>query len=78
MEIPVVSWFQSLNYVLCDFPWPSPFAPPTPPRPPFQWAFLALFVGFIATMTRSDFSCPVHHRLWLLAFPMRIAPLTRR
>src|SRR3974390_1714127 len=40
------------------FPWPSPFAPPTPPRPPFQWAFLALFAGFIATMTRSDFSCP--------------------
>ena len=43
-------------------PWPPPFAPPTPLRPPPQtppqWAFLALFAGFIATMTRSDFSCP--------------------
>src|SRR4051794_748104 len=43
-------------------PWPPPFAPPTPLRPPLQTppqgAFLALFVGFTATMTRSDFSCP--------------------
>ena len=43
-------------------PWPPPFAPPTPLRPPPQTppqgAFLALFVGFTATMTRSDFSCP--------------------
>src|SRR5262249_21312687 len=43
-------------------PWPPPFAPPTPLRPPPQtpprWASLALFAGFIATMTRSDFSCP--------------------
>src|SRR5919197_6421464 len=43
-------------------PWPPPFAPPTPLRPPPQtppqWAFLALFAGFIATMTRSDFSRP--------------------
>src|SRR5919197_6627246 len=43
-------------------PWPPPFAPPTPLRPPPQtppqWACLALFAGFIATMTRSDFSCP--------------------
>src|SRR5262249_21935582 len=43
-------------------PWPPPFAPPTPLRPPPQmppqWAFFALFAGFIATMTRSDFSCP--------------------
>ena len=31
----------------------------------------ALFAGFTATMTESDFSCPVHHRLRLLAFPMR-------
>ena len=34
----------------------------TPLRPPLQTppqgAFLALFVGFTATMTRSDFSCP--------------------
>ena len=44
------------------FPWAPPFAPPTPLRSPPQtlpqWAFFALFVGFIATMTRSDFSCP--------------------
>src|SRR6476661_5805778 len=43
-------------------PWPPPFAPPTPLRPPPQTppqgAFLALFAGFTATMTRSDFSCP--------------------
>src|SRR6266480_7383891 len=43
-------------------PWPPPFAPPTPLRPPPQTppqgAFFALFVGFTATMTRSDFSCP--------------------
>src|SRR4029077_4352723 len=43
-------------------PWPPPFAPPTPLRPPPQtspqWAFFALFAGFIATMTRSDFSRP--------------------
>src|SRR5262249_43276900 len=43
-------------------PWPPPFAPPTPLRPPPQTppqgAFFALFAGFIATMTRSDFSCP--------------------
>src|SRR5262249_4936217 len=43
-------------------PWPPPFAPPTPLRPPPQtpprWASLALFADFIATMTRSDFSCP--------------------
>src|SRR6185369_10318142 len=43
-------------------PWPPPFAPPTPLRPPPQMppqrASFALFVGFIATMTRSDFSCP--------------------
>ena len=31
----------------------------------------ALFVGFIATMAGSDFSRSVHHRLRLLAFPMR-------
>src|SRR4051794_230654 len=61
-------------------PWPPPFAPPTPLRPPLQTppqgAFLALFVGFTATMTRSDFSCP-HHRLRLLTFPMRTVPLTQ-
>src|SRR5262249_53457105 len=43
-------------------PWPPPIVPPTPLRPPPQtppqWAFFALFAGFIATMTRSDFSCP--------------------
>ena len=43
-------------------PWPPPFAPPTPlrspPQTPPQWASFALFAGFIATMTRSDFSCP--------------------
>src|SRR5262249_53690837 len=43
-------------------PWPPPFALPTPLRPPPQMppqgAFFALFAGFIATMTRSDFSCP--------------------
>src|SRR5215470_536899 len=43
-------------------PWPPPFAPPTPlrapPQTPPRWASLALFAGFIATMTRSDFSCP--------------------
>src|SRR5262245_63925803 len=31
---------------------------PTPLRPPLQRAFFALFAGFIATMTRSDFSHP--------------------
>src|SRR6516225_7963277 len=43
-------------------PWPPPFAPPTPlhspPQMPPQWASFALFAGFIATMTRSDFSGP--------------------
>src|SRR5262249_42392032 len=43
-------------------PWPPPFAPPTPlrspPQTPPQWASFALFAGFIATMTRSDFSGP--------------------
>ena len=43
-------------------PWPPPFAPPTPLRPPPQtlprWASFALFAGFIATMAGSDFSCP--------------------
>src|SRR5258705_11610726 len=43
-------------------PWPPPFAPPTPlrspPQTPPQWASFALFAGFIAIMTRSDFSCP--------------------
>ena len=31
----------------------------------------ALFAGFTATMDESDFSASVHHRLRLLAFPMR-------
>ena len=31
----------------------------------------ALFVGSLATMAESDFSMIVHHRLRLLAFPMR-------
>ena len=43
-------------------PWPPSFAPPTPlrspPQTPPQWASFALFAGFNATMTRSDFSCP--------------------
>ncbi len=30
----------------------------SPPQTPPQWASFALFAGFIATMTRSDFSCP--------------------
>jgi hypothetical protein len=29
---------------------------------PPQWAFFALFAGFTATMTRSDFSCPSNTR----------------
>src|SRR3954465_6686853 len=54
-------WVQ---YVLC---WcVSPLAPAlrstdslrSPPQTPPQWASFALFAGFIATMTRSDFSCP--------------------
>src|SRR5262249_4282423 len=52
-------------------PWPPPFAPPTPLRPPPQTppqrALFALFAGFIATMTRSvcsrfcikSFACPL-------------------
>jgi hypothetical protein len=57
------AWF-SVQYVLCCAysPWPPPFAPPTPLRPPPQtppqWASFALFAGFTATMTSSDFSCP--------------------
>ena len=47
-------------------PWSPPLAPPAPQRPPPQTppqgAFLALFVGFTATMTKSDFAS-VHHRL---------------
>src|SRR3979490_1765651 len=43
-------------------PWPPPFAPPTPLRPPPQmppqWASFALFAGFTATMAGSDFSRP--------------------
>src|SRR3954465_3781714 len=52
-------WVQ---YVLCWCVFPlapalrstdsAAFAPPP------QWASFALFAGFIATMTRSDFSCP--------------------
>ena len=34
----------------------------------------ALFVGFPATMAESDFSRSVHHRLRLLAFPIRTRP----
>src|SRR5262249_31223334 len=41
-------------------PWPPPFAPPTPLRRPRRRlrSGFALFAGFIATMTRSDFSGP--------------------
>src|SRR6266568_4800220 len=35
----------------------------------------ALFAGFAATMTESDFSCPYINRPRLLAFPMRTVGL---
>ena len=35
-----------------------------------------LFVGFAATMAESELLAPVHHRLQLLAFPMRTETVT--
>src|SRR5262245_29087496 len=42
---------------------------------PPQWAFLALFAGFTATMTESDFSCP--YIIGYGSSPSRCGPPTR-
>jgi len=57
-----------VRFVLCWFAFPRP-------RPWLTGSAAvllpALFVGFPATLARSDFLGSVHHRLRLLAFPMR-------
>src|SRR3954453_9333370 len=59
-------------------PWPPPFAPPTPLRPPLQTppqgAFLALFVGFTAVGSEEARSIAlaltsVRRTNWTCSFP---------
>src|SRR4029077_6987484 len=48
-------------------PWPRPFAPPTPQQIALPCSPASQLLGLVRLPT------PVHHRLRLLAFPMRTA-----
>jgi hypothetical protein len=56
-------------------PRPLSFTPPTPPRISFPGRFVRRLSRYY---DRARLPASVHHRLRLLAFPMRTVPLTRR
>ena len=62
-------------------PWPPPFAPPTPLRPPPQMPPQRSFLRFVRRLhcyyDEVRLLVSVHHRLRLLTFPMRTVPLTQ-